>query len=65
MDERISNLKGKKLKYGGKKINKEVETPKLPPPTKNKNNNQTKTVSQPNKQTESLQVRESNKDNTE
>lgn len=49
-----------------KKINKEIEIPKLPPHQKTKTTNkQTKTANQPTKQTESLQVRESNKDNTE
>lgn len=44
MDERISNLKEKKIKYG-EKINK------LPPPSKNKNNEQTNKNSQPANQT--------------
>lgn len=49
MDERISNLKGKKNME--KKINKEIEIPKLPPPSKNKNNEQTNKNSQPANQT--------------
>lgn len=35
----------------GKKINKEVEIAKLPPPSKNKNNEQTNKNSQPANQT--------------